>query len=239
MISLNDRLKQCRKDARLSQIEFAEKLAVHPNTLRKWESGERSPNAAKLADIAAKTGVSMAWLLGLDQVKNGTVSETPEKIVYVQNYDDKFKDVYYDDNNNNNIDNNKDNIIKNIDISDVLNGVNVVNAMGDENILNNVNNVNNVNGNDKFKSVENEKDDKVIDITLAPDAVNVSASSNLEGTNLKSKQASKPYAAAIMALAWAAFPSIFAPGLIREMGKMGFVSAVTEAANTFADKILV
>lgn len=67
MLKLSEKLKKCRKDAGLTQIEMAEAIGVHPNTFRKWEGGERIPNASKLVDIAKAAGTSVEWLLDLNE----------------------------------------------------------------------------------------------------------------------------------------------------------------------------
>ena len=46
---------------------MAEAIGVHPNTFRKWEGGERIPNASKLVDIAKAAGTSVEWLLDLNE----------------------------------------------------------------------------------------------------------------------------------------------------------------------------
>ena len=63
MMKLNEKIKKCRTDAGLTQIELAKAIGVHPNTFRKWEGGERVPKVTNLADISKVTGTSMEWLL--------------------------------------------------------------------------------------------------------------------------------------------------------------------------------
>ena len=67
MLKLSEKLKKCRKDAGMTQVEMAEAIGVHPNTFRKWEGGERIPNASKLVDIAKAAGTSVEWLLDLNE----------------------------------------------------------------------------------------------------------------------------------------------------------------------------
>ena len=66
MLNFSEKLKKCRKNAGLTQVEMADAIGVHPNTFRKWESGERIPNASKLIDIARASGTSVEWLLDLN-----------------------------------------------------------------------------------------------------------------------------------------------------------------------------
>jgi len=47
----------------LSQEEFAAQLAVHKNTIGKYERGERQPEAEVLARLRSELGVDVNWLL--------------------------------------------------------------------------------------------------------------------------------------------------------------------------------
>ncbi len=73
-VSLPTRLRLVRKDhgarigrPQLTQTQFAEMLAVNPNTYRQWEGGHSKP--ADLETFALRvyrvTGCDPAWLLGV------------------------------------------------------------------------------------------------------------------------------------------------------------------------------
>ena len=51
-MKFNEKLVKLRKENLLSQEELAEKLGVTRQTISKWELGQTSPDAAKLAEIA-------------------------------------------------------------------------------------------------------------------------------------------------------------------------------------------
>jgi len=70
MMKLNEKIKKCRLEAGLTQIELANAIGVHPNTFRKWESGDRVPKVTNLADISKVTGASMEWLLNFKTSDN-------------------------------------------------------------------------------------------------------------------------------------------------------------------------
>lgn len=70
MMKLNEKIKKCRIEAGLTQIELANAIGVHPNTFRKWESGDRVPKVTNLADISKVTGASMEWLLNFKTSDN-------------------------------------------------------------------------------------------------------------------------------------------------------------------------
>ncbi|WP_417717690.1 helix-turn-helix domain-containing protein [Ruminococcus sp.] len=47
------------------QKQLAERLGVKPNIVSYWCSGQRTPNAAQIAEIAKVLGVSADYLLGV------------------------------------------------------------------------------------------------------------------------------------------------------------------------------
>lgn len=57
------RLKGWRTKLGLSQFALSEKVGVHENTVRRWESGQREPRASEIAKLCKVLGVSEAELL--------------------------------------------------------------------------------------------------------------------------------------------------------------------------------
>ena len=57
------RLKKWRTKLGLSQFALSEKVGVHENTVRRWESGQREPRASEIAKLCEILGVSEAELL--------------------------------------------------------------------------------------------------------------------------------------------------------------------------------
>lgn len=63
MFALASRIRQCRKDAKLSQATLAEKLGVDRSAVAQWERDTAvSPTVGHLAQIALSTGVAFEWL---------------------------------------------------------------------------------------------------------------------------------------------------------------------------------
>lgn len=59
--TLSDRIRQVR--GAQSQAEFASRLAVHKETLGKYERNQRPPDTDFLALVAAEYGVDLNWLV--------------------------------------------------------------------------------------------------------------------------------------------------------------------------------
>lgn len=69
-MSLSLKLKFYRKHAGLSQIKLAEKLGISIATLRRWEAGETSPNAAKISELAEVLNIPAYALMVENEAKN-------------------------------------------------------------------------------------------------------------------------------------------------------------------------
>lgn len=59
---MKDRIKQIRKEAGLTQVEFGEKLGVKGNTVTGYETGLRNPTDAVILSICREFGVNEEWL---------------------------------------------------------------------------------------------------------------------------------------------------------------------------------
>ena len=59
---MNERIKQVRLSAKLSQTEFAEKILVSRSAVCKMESGENSPSEQTVKLICQEFNVSQDWL---------------------------------------------------------------------------------------------------------------------------------------------------------------------------------
>lgn len=64
-IILGQRLKELRKDKKLTQRQLSEILKINSVTYLHYEKGEREPPLPLLADMAIYYGVSVDYLLGL------------------------------------------------------------------------------------------------------------------------------------------------------------------------------
>ncbi|WP_279303946.1 helix-turn-helix domain-containing protein [Cognatiluteimonas telluris] len=57
------RLRRARCDAKLSQVDIAERLGISRSAVAQWEqSAGTSPSTANLAQVATMTGVRFEWL---------------------------------------------------------------------------------------------------------------------------------------------------------------------------------
>lgn len=63
------RLRELRKNAGLSQKEFAKRFGAAQNTVSQWETGARSIDDETLCKLSAYFGVSVDYLLGLSDEK--------------------------------------------------------------------------------------------------------------------------------------------------------------------------
>lgn len=59
---MNDRIKQVRANAKLTQTEFADKLGLTKNYISLVENGNREPSDRTINDICEKFGVNPIWL---------------------------------------------------------------------------------------------------------------------------------------------------------------------------------
>lgn len=60
---MKDRIKQIRKEHKLTQVEFGEKIGVKGNTVTGYETGIRNPTVAVILSICREFGISKEWLL--------------------------------------------------------------------------------------------------------------------------------------------------------------------------------
>ena len=61
-----NRLKELRKEKKLTARDLAEKLSVHDSTIIRWENGTMVPTIDKLYELSAFFGVTADYLLGLE-----------------------------------------------------------------------------------------------------------------------------------------------------------------------------
>ena len=99
MNELGNKIAQKRKDVGMTQIEFADKLAVTRQTVSRWEAGSVLPDIDKIPDIADLLGVSCDYLMKDDVTEERTSSpqyrisrllqETVGKRVRLQFFEDE------------------------------------------------------------------------------------------------------------------------------------------------------
>lgn len=59
---MKDRIKKIRKDSKLTQVEFGEKIGVKGNTITNYETGLRTPTDAVILSICREFSVDQNWL---------------------------------------------------------------------------------------------------------------------------------------------------------------------------------
>ena len=58
-------IKKLRKKKKLSQVEFASTLNVHPSAVSQWETGRTNPDMAQIITISNTFDVSTDYILGI------------------------------------------------------------------------------------------------------------------------------------------------------------------------------
>ena len=79
-----NRLKELRKEKKLSQKEIAGVLGVNEKTVSRWENGENEIKLAQANMLANHFGVSIEYLLGYGYKKRETKSVNKLEDVYVE-----------------------------------------------------------------------------------------------------------------------------------------------------------
>ena len=78
-MKLSEKIYACRRRAGLSQEALADRLGVSRQSVSKWETGESTPDIAKLPALAAAFGVSVDWLLSEEGFPEDETSPEPPK----------------------------------------------------------------------------------------------------------------------------------------------------------------
>lgn len=64
----NKKIKEARKNARITQADLADRLGVHRSTIANYELGRRKPSVTELKQIADILHVDVNYLLEGDEV---------------------------------------------------------------------------------------------------------------------------------------------------------------------------
>nr|WP_269141110.1 helix-turn-helix transcriptional regulator [Pectinatus frisingensis] len=79
-VSFGEKLKQCRKDAGLTQAQLGRELNLAESTISLYESNKRSPDNVTLSKIAKLLNVSTDYLLSNSEVDK-TIKNKPKDLV--------------------------------------------------------------------------------------------------------------------------------------------------------------
>ena len=82
METLNDRIKQLRKEKGLTQGQLADILGVTDKAVSKWEVGESNPDISLLAKLAEVFGVSVDYLLTGVSKEKEVVIISPKEMLF-------------------------------------------------------------------------------------------------------------------------------------------------------------
>lgn len=72
------RLRELRKEAKLTQAQFAKEIGYAQNTVSQWETGANGIDDEILRKLAAYFGVSVDYLLGLSDEKKSPAENLSE-----------------------------------------------------------------------------------------------------------------------------------------------------------------
>ncbi len=85
MSTLNDRIKNRRKELGLTQKELADILSISDKTVSRWESGNQMPDAILLPDLAQALNITINDLYGMeDNIENTNSNNTAPIIKSIQ-----------------------------------------------------------------------------------------------------------------------------------------------------------
>ena len=82
MATFSERLRQLRKAADLSQMEFSKRIGVSKSSVNMYERGEREPNLESLQHIADFFQVDIGYLLGKSESAPPVRSITDDDIKF-------------------------------------------------------------------------------------------------------------------------------------------------------------
>lgn len=94
----NEKLKEARKAAHITQQELAEYLGVHRSTVANYEIGRRKPTFLELKKIAEKLRIDVNYLVEGDEVNRNEDLITRAKSVFKDtSLTDSDKDAIFQD----------------------------------------------------------------------------------------------------------------------------------------------
>ena len=71
-MTIGQRIAQKRKEQGLSQEALGDRLGLSRQAIYKWESDAALPEIEKLVALSRLFGVSVGWLLGVEEVPEAT-----------------------------------------------------------------------------------------------------------------------------------------------------------------------
>ena len=79
----SDRIRDLRKEKRMTQGELGKALNLSKATVAMWESGNREPTMQSMIQAADLFNVSLDYLLGRTNLRDGYIIKTPAELADV------------------------------------------------------------------------------------------------------------------------------------------------------------
>lgn len=89
------RLKELRKEAKITQQELAESLTISKQTVSNYESGSREPSIDILSSISSHFNVSVDYLIGVSEIKNHGLTLANNKLNGLNEFMELFSEVEF------------------------------------------------------------------------------------------------------------------------------------------------
>lgn len=86
------RLVQLRRDLDLTQQEMADRIGIHVNQVRRYESGKAKPSLEVLEKIALTLHVSLDWLVFGEDMR-GPDDDLKLQFEALQQFDEEYKKI--------------------------------------------------------------------------------------------------------------------------------------------------
>lgn len=87
-------IAKCRRDKKLTQSEFAEKLNISNKAISKWETGRGMPDASIMLELCEYLGITVNELLSGEKLEEGEYKEKAnENIINIAKESEKNKKV--------------------------------------------------------------------------------------------------------------------------------------------------
>ncbi|AQW92959.1 helix-turn-helix domain-containing protein [Elizabethkingia anophelis] len=73
------RIKELRKEKKLTQVEFSNEIGIDNSQLSKIEQGKIMPTLIQLMEIASKFNISLDWITGFSETSKMVITDIEEK----------------------------------------------------------------------------------------------------------------------------------------------------------------
>ena len=90
---LSTLIKNKRKESKLTQQEFADKIGVSLMSVVRWENGSRVPNMLLMPKIAEELNTTVGYLMGIEDSPDPV--QTPEPATHAEQPSSVFKNTGY------------------------------------------------------------------------------------------------------------------------------------------------